>query len=93
MSPEAYDGDGPRWVVKRAEAELVERYGQLDDSELGLTAAMFEPPDGIFLVARSVDVRTAGRRRRRAPRGGRTGRGEAPLGRPGLATAGASAGA
>ena len=56
MSPEAYDGDGPRWVVKRAEAELVERYGRLDESELGLTAAMFEPPGGIFLVARSADA-------------------------------------
>ena len=56
MDPEAYDADGPRWVVKRAEAELVERYGQLDDSELGLTAAMFEPPGGIFLVARSEDA-------------------------------------
>ncbi|MGO9853519.1 MAG: GNAT family N-acetyltransferase [Acidimicrobiales bacterium] len=54
VSPEAYDGDGPRWVVQRAEAELVERYGRLDDGELGLTAAMFEPPGGIFLVARSV---------------------------------------
>jgi GNAT superfamily N-acetyltransferase len=54
MSPEAYNGEGPSWVVGRAEAELVERYGGLDDSELGLTAAMFEPPDGIFLVARSV---------------------------------------
>ncbi len=57
MDPEAYDADGPRWVVQRAEAELVERYGRLDDSELGLTAAMFEPPDGIFLVARSDDAR------------------------------------
>ncbi len=54
MSPEAYGGDGPRWVVERAEAELVERYGRLDDGELGLTAAMFEPPGGIFLVARSL---------------------------------------
>jgi GNAT superfamily N-acetyltransferase len=56
MSPEVYDGDGPRWVVKRAEAELFERYGRLDGSELGLTAAMFEPPGGIFLVARLVDA-------------------------------------
>jgi GNAT superfamily N-acetyltransferase len=57
MDPEAYDTDGPRWVVQRAEAELVERYCRLDDSELGLTAAMFEPPGGIFLVARCEDTR------------------------------------
>jgi GNAT superfamily N-acetyltransferase len=56
MDLEAYDTAGPRWVVTRAEAELVERYGRLDESELGLTAAMFEPPGGIFLVARSDDT-------------------------------------
>jgi len=49
---EDYGSDGPRFVVARAEAELVARYGWLDDSELGLTAAMFDPPQGAFWVAR-----------------------------------------
>jgi GNAT superfamily N-acetyltransferase len=52
LRPEPYGTDGPRWVVAQAEAELVARYGGLDDGELGLTAAMFDPPAGIFLVAR-----------------------------------------
>jgi GNAT superfamily N-acetyltransferase len=39
-------------VVARAEEELVARYGMLDDGELGLTAAMFDPPAGSFVVAR-----------------------------------------
>jgi GNAT superfamily N-acetyltransferase len=39
--------------VAQAEAELVTRYGRLDDGELGLTAAMFDPPAGVFLIARS----------------------------------------
>jgi GNAT superfamily N-acetyltransferase len=55
VRPEPYGGDGPSWVVMRAEAELVERYGYLDESERGLTDAMFEPPMGVFLVARSQD--------------------------------------
>ena len=50
--PEPYADDGPQWVVARAEAEIVARYGFLDDGELGLTAAMFDPPTGAFLVAR-----------------------------------------
>jgi len=49
---EDYGCDGPRFVVARAEAELVARYGWLDESELGLTAAMFDPPTGSFWVAR-----------------------------------------
>ncbi len=49
---EPYGSDGPRSVVSHAEAELVARYGGLDDGELGLTAAMFDPPSGAFLVAR-----------------------------------------
>jgi GNAT superfamily N-acetyltransferase len=53
MRPEPYGSDGPRWVVARAEAELVARYGGLDDGELGLTAAMFDPPGGVFLIART----------------------------------------
>jgi GNAT superfamily N-acetyltransferase len=55
VRPEAFGGDGPSWVVAWAEAELVERYGHLDDSERGLAAAMFEPPVGVFLVARSEE--------------------------------------
>jgi GNAT superfamily N-acetyltransferase len=39
--------------VAQAEAELVARYGGLDDGERGLTAAMFDPPKGVFLVART----------------------------------------
>jgi GNAT superfamily N-acetyltransferase len=49
---EAYESPGPQWVVARAEEELVARYGGLDDGELGLTAVMFDPPSGAFLVAR-----------------------------------------
>lgn len=49
---EPYESDGPRWVVSQAEAELVVRYGGLDNGELGLTAAMFDPPVGAFVVAR-----------------------------------------
>jgi GNAT superfamily N-acetyltransferase len=52
VEPEPYLSDGPRWVVAQAETELIARYGGLDDGELGLTAAMFEPPGGSFLVAR-----------------------------------------
>ena len=50
---EPYDTGGSRWVVARAEEELVARYGMLDDGELGLTATMFEPPSGSFVVARA----------------------------------------
>jgi hypothetical protein len=39
--------------VAQAEAELVARYGFLDDGELGLTAVMFDPPAGVFLIART----------------------------------------
>src|SRR6202021_954966 len=41
VAREPYGNDGPRWVVAQAEAEIVARYGELDDDELGLTAAMF----------------------------------------------------
>ena len=50
--PEPYESEGPRWLVAQAEAELIARYGGLDAGALGLTAAMFEPPHGSFLVAR-----------------------------------------
>jgi GNAT superfamily N-acetyltransferase len=53
LRPEPYRSDGPRWVVAQAEAELVARYGGLDDGELGLTAVMFDPPAGVFLIART----------------------------------------
>ena len=57
LRPETYGSAGPRWVVAQAEAELVTRYGGLDAGELGLTAAMFDPPAGIFLIAR-IDGQT-----------------------------------
>ncbi|HSZ37549.1 MAG TPA: GNAT family N-acetyltransferase [Acidimicrobiales bacterium] len=53
MRPEPFGSEGPSEVVAKAEAELVARYGGLDPSELGLTAAMFEPPAGTFLIART----------------------------------------
>lgn len=56
LAREPYDSDGPRWVVARAEDELVERYGLLHQSEQGLDAAMFDPPAGAFLVARRGDA-------------------------------------
>jgi GNAT superfamily N-acetyltransferase len=43
--------DDPQWVIAQAEAELEARYGVLDPSEMHLTAAMFDPPSGAFLVA------------------------------------------
>ena len=46
MSIEPYLDEGPRWVVAQAEAELAVRYGDIDASENGLAAAMFEPPQG-----------------------------------------------
>ena len=56
LSIEPYGGEGPRWVVARAEAELAERYGELDASESDLTATMFDPPQGAFVVARRGDA-------------------------------------
>ena len=53
LRPEPYASEGPRWVVTQAETELIKRYGGLDDGELGLTTAMFEPPAGTFLIART----------------------------------------
>ena len=58
--PEPFDGDGARFVVHAAEEELVARYGGLAAEELGLTAAMFDPPAGTFLVARSGDDAVVG---------------------------------
>jgi GNAT superfamily N-acetyltransferase len=70
LAREPYGDDGAQWVVAQAEAELVVRYGWLDDGELGLTAAMFDPPSGAFVVGRAgaagppvggVGVRAVGR--------------------------------
>ena len=66
VRPEPYGDEGPRWVVAQAEAELVTRYGGLDAGERGLTAAMFDPPTGAFLVARRRRRRTTRRRGRPA---------------------------
>ncbi len=52
LAVEPYGGDGARWVVAGAEAEIVERYGFLDFGERGLKAPMFDPPQGAFVVAR-----------------------------------------
>jgi GNAT superfamily N-acetyltransferase len=56
LAPEPYGDEGPRWVVARAEAEIVTRYGSLEDGERGLSAAMFDPPAGAFVVARRGDA-------------------------------------
>jgi ribosomal protein S18 acetylase RimI-like enzyme len=56
LAREPFTGEGPQWVVARAEEELVVRYGFLDEGERGLTAAMFDPPAGAFLVARRADA-------------------------------------
>jgi GNAT superfamily N-acetyltransferase len=53
VAVEPYENEGPRWVVARAEAELEVRYGFLHQSETGLTAAMFDPPAGAFVVGRA----------------------------------------
>jgi GNAT superfamily N-acetyltransferase len=61
MATVSFDSDDARWVVARAEAELVERYGFLAEEEHGLVAAEFAPPGGAFVVARSApDVRPVG---------------------------------
>ena len=51
LAREADGDDGLLWVVGRAEAEIVPR-GELDGGELGLTAAMFDPPQGAFVLTR-----------------------------------------
>ena len=53
---EPYADEGPQWVVAQAEAEIVMRYGNLDGDERGLTAAMFDPPQGAFVVPRRGDA-------------------------------------
>jgi GNAT superfamily N-acetyltransferase len=53
LAREGSQSDGLRWVVAQAEAEIAQRYGRLDDSERDITAAMFDPPAGAFLVARA----------------------------------------
>jgi len=44
LGREPYEGAGPRFVVARATEELTSRYGVLGPGELGLRAAMFDPP-------------------------------------------------
>jgi GNAT superfamily N-acetyltransferase len=56
LAREPSAAEGPRWVVAQAEAELVTRYGLLDGDERSLTVAMFDPPAGVFLVARRGDA-------------------------------------
>jgi GNAT superfamily N-acetyltransferase len=56
VAPEGSRSDGLLWVVAQAEAEIVQRYGFLDDAEQAVSAAMFDPPDGAFLVARRGDA-------------------------------------
>ena len=70
VEPEPYESDGPRWLVAQAEAELIARYGGLDAGELGLTPAMFEPPQGSFLVARVDAGQAAAAAAPRRPVGG-----------------------
>jgi GNAT superfamily N-acetyltransferase len=52
LTIEPYLDEGPQWVVAQAEAELAVRYGDMDASENDLTATMFDPPQGAFVVAR-----------------------------------------
>ena len=83
LAQEPYGDDGPQWIVAQAEAEIVMRYGNLDGDERGLTAAMFDPPNGAFLVARRGRCRrTAARRGRGARHPPGVGQIRAPLGRP-----------
>jgi GNAT superfamily N-acetyltransferase len=56
LAREPYGADGPQWVVAQAETEIVMRYGDLDGDDMGLTADMFDPPNGFFLVARRSDA-------------------------------------
>ena len=56
LAIEPYGDEGPQWVVAQAEAEIVLRYGDLDGDEQGLTATMFAPPQGAFVVARRGDA-------------------------------------
>ena len=56
LAVEPYCDECPQWVVAQAEAEIVMRYGNLDGDEQGLTASMFDPPQGAFVVARRGDA-------------------------------------
>ena len=56
LAVEPYGHAGPQWVVVQAEAELAVRYGALDAGENDLTATMFDPPHGAFVVARRGDA-------------------------------------
>ncbi len=52
IGPEPFDSPGVRWVVARAEDELVARYGFAAEHERSLDSDAFAPPRGAFLVAR-----------------------------------------
>jgi len=54
IHPEPFDSEGAQSVVTQAEGELTARYGFLDAGEQGLTSAQFDPPQGLFLVARPI---------------------------------------
>src|ERR1700677_4606239 len=56
LAQEPYRDDGPQWLVAHGEAEIVMRSGTLDADERGLTAAMFDPPQGAFVVPRRGDA-------------------------------------
>jgi hypothetical protein len=49
-------GEGPRRVLARAGAEIVQRGRDLDEGERGPTAAVFERPLGPFVGARRGDA-------------------------------------
>ena len=63
LAVEPYGDDGPQWVVAQAEAEIVERYGFLDDGERDLTAPCSIRRTGPFwwpAAAMPPDRRSAG---------------------------------
>ena len=78
---EDYGGDGPRFVVARAEAELVERYGFLDAGETGSPRPCSTRRPGPSWWPPRRRRRAARRRGRPARRRPDHRRGPAPLGR------------
>ncbi len=59
VSRELSAGEGPRLMIARAVAELVDRYGNLSSYELDLDGTTFDPPRGAFLVARAAGATDA----------------------------------
>jgi GNAT superfamily N-acetyltransferase len=76
-----FDDADPQWVVTQALAELEARYDDLSPSEFDHTHGEFDPPSGVFLVARvpSRD-RPVGGVGVRPTRLGEPGSGGAPVG-------------